>query len=84
MGVADSLVNPGLNPGLITAQPFYNTTSPVQAQYYWGAHPYVQTEADLANLNNVPTAPVVPWGLQQAQTPFDVNTFIAQNVPGAK
>ena len=83
-GTADKLVNPGLNPGWITAQPFYNTTSPVQAQYYWGAHPYVQTEADLANLNNVPYAPAVPWGLQQPQAPFDVNTFIAQNMPGAK
>jgi hypothetical protein len=84
VGQVPTLATGGLNPGFVTAQPFYNTTSPVQAQYYWGAHPYVQTAADLANLNNIPYAPAVPWGLQQPQAPFDVNTFIAQNVPGAK
>ena len=79
-GTARQLVDPGLNPGFVTAQPFYNTTSPVQAQYYWGAHPYTQTAADLPNRNNVPYAPAVPWGLQQAQAPFDVNQFIRTNI----
>jgi len=65
---------------LDTAQPFYKTTNDVQAQYYWGNHPYVETPADLANWNNIPYAPTTPWGLQQAQAPFDVNTYIRQTM----
>jgi hypothetical protein len=76
VGTPTQLVNPGLNPGWITAQPFYNTTSPVQSQYYWGAHPYTETMADLPNRNAVPYAPVIPWGVQQAQAPLDVNALI--------
>jgi hypothetical protein len=76
IGTSTQLVNPGLNPGWITAQPFYNTTSPVQSQYYWGAHPYTETMADLPNRNAVPYAPVIPWGVQQSRAPLDVNALI--------
>lgn len=75
-GKLGDLANPGLNPGFVTARPFYQTTSPVQAQYYWGNHPYAYDQADLANYNTVPAAPIVPWGVQQAQTPLDVNALI--------
>lgn len=44
-------------------------------------HPYMQTQADLANYNNVPEAPTVPFGVQQSRQPFDVNSFI-QNQMG--
>ena len=79
-GSMGDLVNPGLNPGFVTARPFYNTTSPVQSQYYWGNHPYAYDQADLANYNTIPYAPAVPWGLQQAQAPFDVNQFIRSTI----
>jgi hypothetical protein len=72
---------PGLNPGLIgQVQPFYHTTSPVQSQFYWGQHPYMATEADLANYNNIPSAPAVPFGIQTERAPFDVAQFIRQNI----
>lgn len=79
-GKLGDLANPGLNPGFIQARPFYNTTSPVQAQYYWGNHPYAYNQADLANYNTIPYAPAVPWGVQQAQAPFDVNQFIRSTI----
>lgn len=79
-GKLGDLANPGLNPGFIQAHPFYNTTSPVQSQYYWGNHPYAYDQADRANYNNVPYAPAVPWGVQQAQAPFDVNQFIRSTI----
>ena len=72
---------PGLNPGLIgTVKPFYHTTNPVQAQFYWGQHPYMATAADLANYNNIPNAPAVPWGAQHGYEPFNVQQFIQQNI----
>ena len=57
---------PGMNPGLMGAgiQPAYQTTSPVQSQYYWGRQPYMATPADMANYNQV-TMPQQPWGIQQ-------------------
>ena len=75
------LATAGLNAGWINPTPMYQTTSPVQAQYYWGAHPYQAGPGFNAELyNTVPAAPVVPWGLQQPPGPFDVNTFIRQNI----
>ena len=79
-GKLGDLANPGLNPGFVTARPYYNTTSPVQSQYYWGNHPYAYDQADLANYNQVPYAPAVPWGVQQAQAPFDINQFIRSTI----
>lgn len=60
------LAYPGMNPGFMLAgvQPAYQTTSPVQSQYYWGSQPFMQTTADLANYNQVPM-PAQPFGLQQ-------------------
>ena len=60
-------INPiGVNPGWMgqAVKPMYQTTSPDQAQYYWGAHPYADQNANLANYNYnaVPNAPVTPWG----------------------
>jgi len=75
-GKTQSLVNPGVNPGWVQATPYYQTNNPVQAQYEWGNHPYAGTEADLANYNNMPNAPVSPWGVQQGPQPFDVQGFI--------
>jgi SOS response regulatory protein OraA/RecX len=62
--------NLGVNPGLITAQPFYQTTNQAQPQYFWGDRPYVQTAQDLANYNAVPYAPSTPFGynVQMPQT----------------
>jgi hypothetical protein len=80
-GAGQALVNPGLNPGFIgPVKPFYQTTNPVQSQFYWGQHPYMATGADLANYNNIPSAPAVPWGAQQGYEPVDIQRFIAQNV----
>jgi hypothetical protein len=64
-GKTQDLVKPGLNPGYIGAtasQPFYKDAGPNQTQYYWGVHPYAETQADLANYNNVPNAPTTPYG----------------------
>ena len=75
------LTNPGLNPGYLTTQtPFYQTTDPVQSQYYWGQHPYIKTLADIGEYNKVPEAPAVPFGIQQQRQPFDVNRFIATTI----
>jgi len=62
------LVNANMIPsyvGRVASMPYYNTTSPVQAQYYWGAHPYIPLGEDLAQYNNIPEAPTQPWGLQR-------------------
>ena len=64
------LVNPGLNPGWSVNganQNFYNTNNPVQNTYYWGAHPYMMNQSDMASYNNVPGAPATPFGLQNLQ-----------------
>ena len=56
---------PGLNPGWIgqaASVPHYAATSPNQAQYYWGAHPYTEMYSDLSNYQNTPYAPSTPWG----------------------
>jgi len=66
-------VNPmsGLNPGWIEPTPFYNTTSPAQSQYYWGAHPFQagpQFNAKLYNQSSA--APATPWGIQNIAQPL--------------
>ena len=76
----NGLVNPGLNPGyLVTAAnpPMYKTTNPYQSQYYWGQHPYMQTQADLVNYNAVPEAPAQPFGLQAGPN-FNWNQYLTQ------
>lgn len=64
----------GLNPGLMEAVPQYQTTSPVQSQYYWGASPF-QTGGPTGQVfdpnvaRSSPYAPATPFGLQQMFTP---------------
>ena len=77
-GTTGALVNPGLNPGFVRPPKFYNTTSPVQAQYNWGQHPYQPGPTfDPLAYNNVAGATPQPWGLQQLYTPTDINQYVA-------
>jgi hypothetical protein len=56
----------GLNPGFIAPTPFYQTTSPVQSQFYWGSHDYQAGPTfDATAYNTVAAAPKTPWGLQE-------------------
>ena len=64
-GEATPLQNGPLNAGLLqqtASQPFYHSANPTDAQFYWGAHNVVNTPEDVANYNNIPNAPVTPWG----------------------
>lgn len=62
---------PGLNPGWIAPTPFYNTTSPAQSQFYWGAHPFQPGPTFNAQLYNQSVgAPATPWGLQNIAQPL--------------
>jgi hypothetical protein len=64
-----NLIRPDMVPAYVgrAAQvPFYQTTSPVQSQYYWGVKPYVSLNGDMTQYNQVPEAPAVPFGLRQA------------------
>jgi hypothetical protein len=67
---------PGLNPGFIAPAPYYQTTSPVQSQYYWGARPYQPGPTFNQALYDTVPAPAQPWGLQQMYTPTDLNQFL--------
>lgn len=78
---------PGVNPGLVGAavRPAYATTSPVQAQYYWGRQPYFAYTEDLANYNQV-AMPTTPFGIQQGffERPVDysqLGTYGANMMP---
>ena len=66
MGPIPVINSVGANPGWMgqAVKPMYNATSPDQAQYYWGAHPYAGPDSTLANYNYnaVPNAPSTPWG----------------------
>lgn len=78
-GATGGLVNPGLNPGFITDVPDqYNATSPVQAQYYWGGHPYQTGTTFNRDLYKQVPADAQPWGLQQTYTPTDINAYLQQ------
>ena len=86
-GQATPLVSPGLNPGYIgmaASQPFYKTTNPTDAQFYWGAHNPVNTPADLDKYNNLPNAPATPWGAGPTavggQAQVNVPNFVNQYV----
>ena len=65
----------GLNPGWITATPYYSTTSPVQAQYYWGAHNPSTGTTNQWN-TQVANAPQIPWGIQQGPSPLNIQQLI--------
>jgi hypothetical protein len=70
----------GLNPGFMAPTPFYQTTSPVQSQYYWGSHDYQAGPTfDAKAYNTVAAAPKTPWGLQQmgdVARPQDIVNYI--------
>ena len=59
-----------MNPGFITDVPsFYQTTNPAQSQFYYGQHPYQPGKTfDKTLYNQIPNAPVSPFGLGYAQT----------------
>jgi hypothetical protein len=83
-GTVNGLTQPGLNPGYMTfgghPPPMYQTTNPVQSQYYWGMHPYMQTMENLGTYNNVPEAPATPFGIQQQQGPWNAQKFINETI----
>jgi hypothetical protein len=85
--------NFGLNPGWIQPVQQYQTTSPVQAQYYWGAHPFQQGPTFNPELAKQGIgAPATPWGLQQMYqqlTPEQTAALVQQQaylqqLPGAQ
>lgn len=59
----------GLNPGFITNVPdFYKPTNQAGSKFYWGAHPFQPGPTfDPQLYNQVPNAPVNPFGLGYAQ-----------------
>lgn len=59
----------GLNPGFITNVPdFYKPTNQAGSKFYWGAHPFQPGQTfDPQLYNQVPNAPVNPFGLGYAQ-----------------
>lgn len=59
----------GLNPGFITNVPdFYQPTNQAGSKFYWGAHPFQPGPTfDPQLYNQVPNAPVNPFGLGYAQ-----------------
>ena len=70
----------GLNPGMIAPTEFYQTTSPVQSKFSWGAHPFqAGTEFNAAEWNSGAGA-ATPWGLQQMAGPTQLNNFNSQFV----
>jgi hypothetical protein len=72
------LALPGLNPGWIAPQPYYQNATPVQSQFYWGSRPYQPGPTFNQALYNQVPAPQQPWGLQQMYTPTDINQYLAQ------
>ena len=59
---------PGLNPGYMEqgVEPMYQTTSPVQSQYYWGNQRGFANLQDLQdNYNRINNVPAQPWGAQR-------------------
>jgi hypothetical protein len=85
--------NFGLNPGFIQPVAQYQTTSPVQSQYYWGAAPFQQGPTFNPQLAAQGIgAPQIPWGLQQMYqqlTPAQTAALVQQQsylsqLPGAQ
>jgi hypothetical protein len=72
------LALPGLNPGFIAPQPYYQNTTPVQSKFFYGARPYQPGPTFNQALYDQVQAPAVPWGLQQMYTPTDINQYLAQ------
>ena len=72
-------VNPmhGLNPGFIAPTAFYNTTSPAQAQYYWGPHGFQTGPTFNQQQWNQAPAPNTPWGIQNIAKPMTPEQYTA-------
>jgi hypothetical protein len=81
-GSAQPLINPGVNPGFVIGpaqQPFYQTTSPVQSQFFYGQRPLIQTQDQIQpTLQDRTYAPATPFGLQQMQQGYDLNQVLGQ------
>jgi hypothetical protein len=76
-GATRPLTAGGMNPGWLmggAVQPYYQTTSPTQARYYWGGHPYIPTREQIGLWNQPVGAPAVPFGSGTSpQTAFNTN-----------
>lgn len=72
-------VNPmtGLNPGFIQPTAFYHTTSPAQAQYYWGPHGFQSGSKFNQQQWNQAPAPETPWGIQNIAKPMTPEEYAA-------
>jgi len=70
-------VNPmsGLNPGFMNPTPFYNTTSPVQSQFSWGARAFQPGPTFDSKLYNQAPAPETPWGIQNIAQPLTAQEY---------
>jgi hypothetical protein len=86
-GLAQTLVDPGVNPGFIgkvASQPFYTSTNPTDAQYYWGVHNAINKMEDLNQYNNLPNAPATPWGAGRTavggQSQLNIPNFVSQYI----
>ena len=86
-GLAQPLVDPGVNPGFIgkvASQPFYTSTNPTDAQYYWGVHNAINKMEDLNQYNNLPNAPATPWGAGRTavggQSQLNIPNFVSQYI----
>lgn len=74
---------PGLNPGFIAPQPYYQNTNQVQSKFFYGARPYQPGPTFDQALYDQVAAPVTPWGLQQMYSPEDLAKYYAnQQVKG--
>ena len=72
-----------LNPGLIEATPFYNTTSPEQNQFYWGTERPLQygTEFNPKTWNDIPSAERTAWSVSpRVSAPMPVLNMPATDI----
>ncbi len=72
-----------LNPGLIEATPFYNTTSPEQNQFYWGTERPLQygTEFNPKTWNDIPSAERTAWSVSpRVSAPMPVLSMPATDI----
>jgi hypothetical protein len=81
----EGLATPGVNPGYFVQAPQqYQTTNPVQSQFYWGQDRPLQTgnQFSAAQYRSAPGAAAQPFGLQQMYSPTNINQYLAQSTFG--
>jgi hypothetical protein len=81
----EGLATPGVNPGYFLQAPAqYQTTSPVQSQFYYGTdRPYQSgNQFSAAQYRAAPGAAAQPFGLQQMYTPTNINQYLSQSTFG--